>query len=343
MDPLDNLLKHDTPLDQPTLSILAKSTLRKGLVDRDGLLSSDRVKATWLKLLTTGLDSTVTDRHLTAACNCIAVFLLNAASSQSEVVRSFAFAPQTWFQGYDCAWKAFSDGKTKPALQVLETLSHLLSEHPRPEVSLSVLKDSAAGLLKIILTGTPQKHIKISCVALSCYLRTTSFQVELVDILEDVLSQVSNSCKRYQGRNNVSPDVLMSTRPSGMQVLLLALLFAARNLETRSASLKVLVQLCRFTENDQSSQNYTTWAAQMFQIFISNNTDALGDFADNVLPVILDQQLRFDTFLGTYQIHKDSTAQQIVLWLAVLKIGKLKKYIAESGIRVHPLQVNSDS
>lgn len=335
MDQLDGLVSGISPIDQASLSLLAKSVLRQELNGSSKSLSRDRAGTIWLKLVATVLDPTVTDKHLTAACNCLSVFLLSAASSSNQDIRTLAFTRQTWSEGYECAWKAFDDGKTKPALQVLETLTRLLNEHPDTDVASSILRDSATSLLSIILTGMPQQHIKIACVAFSCLLRRTSLHAELEDVVDKRMNQVSSSCKRYQVQNNISPDVVTSTGLAGARVLLLSLLFAVRNLETRSAALKAIVQLCKPATDVDGPQSYTVVTAEMFQVFMQQNEDSIGDFADNVLPVVLDQHNRFETFLRVYQVTQNSTTRNIILWLAVLKVGRSKKFITESGISKH--------
>ena len=331
MDNIHEVLGLSVPLDQVQLSFLSKSALKKALNSYNGSLPSRVLESIWDKLVQTCLDLIVGDKHLTASCNSLSVLLINAAASPDPEIRAFIFQERVWFEGYECAWRALNDGKTKPALQVLETLLLLLAKHPDDIAALNIRRGSIAKSINTIITGHPRQDLKSCCIVLSCYLRKTELRAELETVVETSLNQVSSSWASYQHANNVYPDT-GSTQSSAIAVLLLALLFAVRNLETRSASLKAIVQMC----SGEGGEARTALAAEVFQIFIRANSDSLGEFADSVLPVVLEDRGRYETFLKVYQIERGCTKEQMLLYLSVLRIGRLKNFVRETGMPVRP-------
>ena len=331
MDDIREVLGLPVPLDQAQLSFLSTSALKKALNSYSRVFSTRDLQTTWEKLVQTCLDPIVGDKHLTASCNCLSVLLINAAASPDPEIRAFIFQKRVWFEGYACAWRGFSDGKTKPALQVLETLLLLLAKYPDRIAASDIQRESIAMSIDTIITGHPRQDLKLCCIVLSCYLRKTELRAELETVVETSLKQVSSSWVRHQNANNVCPDT-GSASSSSIGVLLLALLFAVRNLETRSASLKAIVQIC----NGEGGEARTALAAEAFQTFIRANSDSLGDFADNVLPVILDDHERYETFLKVYQIKPGCMTEQMLLYLSVLRVGRLNKIVAERGMPTTP-------
>ena len=322
MEDIHEVIGLSVPLDQAQLSFLSKSALKKALNSYNGSLPSRDLESMWGKLVQTCLDPIVGDKHLTAACNSLSVLLINAAASPDPEIKAFVFRKRVWFEGYECAWRAFNDGKTKPALQVLETLLSLLAKHPDNIAALNIRRGSIAKSINTIITGQPRQDLKVCCIILSCYLRKTGLHAELETLVETSLNQVSSSWVSYQHANNVYPGV-RSTQSPAIAALLLALLFAVRNLETRSASLKSIVQTC----SGKGAEARTALAAEVFQMFIRANSDSLGEFADSVLPVVLDDRERYETFLKVYQIERGCTKEQMLLCLSVLRIGRLKKFV----------------
>ena len=329
MDNIHEVLGLSVPLDQAQLSFLSKSALKKALNSYSGSLPSRVLESIWDKLVQTCLDPVVGDKHLTASCNSLSVLLINAAASPDPEIRASIFQKRVWFEGYECAWRALNDGKTKPALQVLETLLLLLAKHPDNIAALDIRRGSIAKSINTIITGHPRQDLKVCCIVLSCYLRRSELHAELETVVETSLNQVSSSWASYQHANNVFPDA-GSPRSSATAVLLLALLFAVRNLETRSASLKAIVQTC----SGRGAEARTALAAEVFQIFIRANSDSLGEFADSVLPVVLDDRERYETFLKVYQIEWGCTTEQMLLYLSVLRIGRLKRFVDETGMPI---------
>ena len=333
MSMIHSIIDAGPPIDQQTLTSFSRGYLRQNLHGQDGALVPRDVEALWHCLISSTLSHDSTEKYLTTACNCISVFLLGASSSPVSEVKHFATSNQVWFEAFECAQKAFDGGKTKPALQVLESLTHLLREHPDNAAASVILQQSSRRLLKILFTGTPSAQIKSVCIALTCLLKRTGLLTVLEDEVADCLDQVSSPWKRYQLQNGTTLGDLQYQRSSSCP-LFLALLFAVRNLETRSAALKLFSFLLH-SEDWVRGCTPAQSAAEAIELFLRNDTTSLGDFPDNMIPVILDNETRYDIFRDLYKPDEARWKSRLILYLSVLKAGRLKKFLSEGGTLFH--------
>lgn len=333
MSTIQSILAAGPPIDQQTLTGLSKGSLRQYLHGQSGASVPDDIETLWHCLVSSALSPDSSEKYLTTACNCISVFLLGAASSPVSGVKKFVTSGKVWFEGFDCAQQAFDGGKTKPALQVLETLAQLLREHPDNAAASVILQQSSRRLLKILFTGTPSGQIKSVCIALTCLVKRTGLLTVLEDELADCLDQVSSPWKRYQLQNGTTLGDLRY-QGSSSRPLFLALLFAVRNLETRSAALKLFTFLLHsegWTRGCRSAQS----AAEVIELFLLNDTPSLGNFADNIIPVILDTETRYEVFRDLYKPDKAGSESRLILYLSVLKAGRLRNFLSDGGTFSH--------
>ena len=322
---------NSAPIDQAYLSELSRGLLRQYLHGQYDTPSLVEVDLLWQYLVASTFTRDSSEKYLTAACNCISVFLVSAASSPLADVKDFPMSGEdVWEDAFRCALKAFEGGKTKPALQVLETLAQLLRECPDKTAASERLHDISEELLRVLFIGHPSLPIKTACIAITCFLKKTNLLAQLEDTLAKILNQVSCSWKERQLHNGVSVGDLLH-EPSCARHLFLALLFAVRSLETRSAALRLftlLLQADDWTRDSSPTQS----AADMIELFIKQDTDSMGDFADNIISVILDDKARFQTFVDLYRPDNACPESKLVLYLHVLKAGRLKRFLSEAGI-----------
>lgn len=316
------------PLDQQLLSDLSKRPLKQHL--HGDPEAYNHIEALWHCLVQSALTQNFTEKYLTAACNCIAVFLSSAASSPFDGVRRFSFSRPVWFAAFECAQNAFEYGKTKPALQVLETLAQLLKENVDETTASAILSECCQRLLNVILTGQPAHQVKPACIALSCLVKKTALLLNLEDVLARSLAQVNVGWQQYQLQNSVFISKLFG-QPSNSPHLFLALLFAVQNLDTRSAALKFFAILVN-AENWTREHLPPRFAAETIELFIKENAAALGDFADNIFPVMLNDRPRYQAFASFYKPDSNITETGLKLYLSVLRVGRLNKFLTEDGI-----------
>ena len=132
-----------------------------------------QISRIWQDLLTTTRSAAVTDRHLTAACNAMCVFLECACSSMWPHVRGLGMSKETWLECFGVVLESFEEGRVKPMRQVLITLANILTHHPDHVVSSCVQKDVIAKMACIILLGEAG-HIKAALVAMELFIRRVS-------------------------------------------------------------------------------------------------------------------------------------------------------------------------
>jgi hypothetical protein len=317
------------PIDSKVLSDLCKGSLRSYLHCHDGSGGNLEFAALWQAVVASALGLNPSEKYLTAVCNCISVFLSSSASAPHDKLKQFSFSSRVWFQGYDCAWKAFDSGKTKPALQVLETLARLLQENPHKEVASSILREATQRLFGVLFTDSTSRQVKTACIALTCFIKKTGLLRNLEDWLDNSLDEVSSSWHQHQLHNGISlgndPDSSSSARH-----LFLALLSAIRHLEARSAALKLFSLLLHaevWTKDCRPMQQ----AAKVIELFVQSDAIPPGDFADNILPVVLDDKPCYQLFQDLYKPESDTTDSKLVLYLSVLRTGRLKNFLSEDG------------
>ncbi len=330
MSTIQSVLDAGPPIAQQTLAELSKGSLREHLHGQSAASVPQDIEALWYCLVCSALSEEATEKYLTTVCNSISVFLLGAASSPLSGVKQFATSGKVWFEGFDCAHKAFHGGKTKPALQVLETLAQLLRKHPDHALASNILQRSSQGMLTTLFTGTPGGQIKSVCIALTCLIKKTRLLRMLEDVVAESLDQVSSSWKRLQLENCIQLPYSFAQQ-SRSRHLFLALLFAVRKLETRSAALK-LFSLLLHSEDWTRGCRPAQSAAEVIELFLREDAASLGDFADNVIPVIMDDQTKYQTFRDLYKPNEVCLESRLILYLSVIKAGRLKKFLSEDGM-----------
>jgi hypothetical protein len=142
-----------------------------------------KISRIWQDLLTTTKSTAVTDRHLTAACNALCVFLECACSSPLQYVRDFGMARETWLQCFGAILESFEEGKVKPMRQVLITLANILAHNPDHDVSSSIRKDILIQMTSIILLGETG-HVKAALVAMELFIRKVFSFHEVLQCIE---------------------------------------------------------------------------------------------------------------------------------------------------------------
>ena len=318
------------PFDHQLLLDLSKGPLKQYIqaIPDDSIAIEH--EALWQGLILSSRGQNTTEQYVTATCNCVSVFLLSSTSSSCKLVRLFAFSQKTWFEAYDAAEKAFDHGKTKPALQVLECLGGLLKSNPDTETALAILRQSCRRLVATLLSVNSHRQVKTACIALTCFAKKTDLLHHFEYIVEEGLTEVSPSQRRCQLHQN-STGRNYPSASSGATNFLMALLCAIESLETRSASLKLfslLLHADKWTRNNTTS----TLAATAIDAFLEDRSDTLQDFAANVLPVIIDDKARFLAFCDLYKPTATSSESSLVLYLSVLRTGRIAKYVSQSGM-----------
>ncbi|RMZ75500.1 hypothetical protein DV737_g5279, partial [Chaetothyriales sp. CBS 132003] len=307
----------------------------------------DQVHELWQKLTESAASGEATEKYLAAVCNALSVFLTTLLKSQhasvlksqhASVATSVCFRPTVWLAAYSAAHKTFDKGKTKPGLQLLETLCHLLNEHPDPLAASSLLHDAVKGLVKTVFIGGMQHSVKVACIALSCFIKRTNIVPDLPSLVAASLSEVGVSWAKTLHSYHL-PNQDPQHDDSSLHALILALYITIRGLDGRSAALKLLKLLCASLDTIRSPRWGLELAASMFGLFVTQNPDLLTDFAENVLPVILDSRQSWHAFESMLrpvgaecEFEPEYDDATLVLYLIVLRVGRLNTYLDQDAI-----------
>ena len=332
MDSLCRALATEAPLPISLLSELGKGSLRNVFANASGDLDVSRLLELWPKLISTAKSPQVVDKHITSASNALCVFLNGGASSHMPRLRSFAISPEVWLEGFQCAHKAFNDGKTKPAFQIMDTLCGMIQKMTNHEVVTNILAKATLPLIQIVLRSSPRSELKKACLILSCLCRKTPTIDHIESFTELCLRDNKVTWMQRLSEHNISLGDVTDVENGSIAPLLLGLIFAMINLDTRTAALKLYSALCSQDPATPKSLNLQVSAERFMELFLERNHEALGDFAENVLPVILSDKGRFLSFMEPYASSCHKHESRMAVFLAALKVGRMKSILSETGM-----------
>lgn len=327
MQSLNQVLEGPTPIPVHQLHILGKGDLRK--IFHEEPASPQDVAKLWSNLIQSIQDADTDEKYLTATCNCIAVFLSSAAASPSHDLRKISADHTVLTDALNNAEKVLQRGKIKPALQVLETLVRLLKGTPLEGDGRNLLSDWAISRVNAIFVARSAPQVKSACIVLTCFIK----RGHLLQVLEDVLARslvgMADSWHRTQMRQGVlllDYFDLHSKAPH----LFMALLFAIQDLETRSAASKLFVTLTH--ADDWSIQRSPTYQAiEVLRFYIAQAPESFSDLANQILPLMIEEEQKFEGFVKAYQPASDFSSSELILYLAILRVGRLKRFLTEEG------------
>ena len=333
MDAVSRALLEGVPLPVSLLSELGQCSLRQALLDASPDQDVACMLSLWPKLVQTASSPRVNDKHITAASNAVCVYLSCAGASPFTEFSQFVLSEEVWFQAFHCAQKAFDDGKAKPAFQIMEILCDLLQKLTNPNLVAHILEKASLPLVRIILLASPRSDIKKACLLLSCFHRKTPLIQYLDQTVTRSVRENHHAWKLRLSEHNIAlADVSTSEEESTIH-LFLALIFAMVDLDTRSAALK----LCSVFNNDAmvaaaAATDVERLVEQVVRLYFDRNHSAMGTVGENVLPVILHTKGKLISFVQPYASSCRKNASKMALFIAILKVGRLKAILSESGM-----------
>ena len=320
----------------PASEILSLDDLNKlTRKSRDTHLSIERSQslndgcALWQRLLATVHHPSVSDRHMTAACNAICFTAREYSCSNNRNVQALAYSTQAWNDIFSAARSAFASGKNKPALQVLDTLAYLAESNKRAESVHNAVRAVAMQMVKIVYTQRPRKCLKEACIVLFFFLRKLSDFMSFSDVLKVAYNEIDTAVKRLGLPSSITviPD---SSVQSPWFSFITALLMALRVTESKSATLKLLSLLCSLPPKIISIDP-SVLIRQAIDAFASSDEMSLDDVTRDVLPAIVTSKEQFDAFVLRSN-HVAAEVSTILLTLALLRYGKSRGYVGEQGL-----------
>lgn len=334
MNTITKALGSSSPLTYALLSDLGKGALRNYLrsTEVQNVFDIETVPL-WHKLVSTARSPQVIDKHVTAVSNTLCVFLNEGILSETQEVKDFVLSKESWWDGFQCAHKAFDDGKTKPAFQLLETLCNLL-QHMTDDVAEGLLIRSALPLVTTVMLNTPRSDLKKACLILSCFIRRTVLRDLLPSLTRKIVEENHSRWTGCLSSHNISDDEISSLGHGSMASLFFALIFTMVDLDTRSSALKVYSNLCSHQSDNPASSDLQSMGGHAIKLFLDRNHTSLGYFSENILPVILNDKARFLNFIEPYtgSCREDDTKMSV--FLAALKVGRLGNILSEDGKQI---------
>lgn len=331
MDPISLALSEDIPLPISVLSDLGKGSLRKALADAVSGQTTTHLLRLWPKLVLTAGSPQVNDKHITAASNALCVYLAGGRLSTVTEIQQYVSSEGVWLEAFQCAHKAFNDGKTKPAFQIMETLCDLLQQLGEPRLVNEILKMASLPLVRIILLASPRSEVKKACLMLSCLHRRTPLYGLLDEMLLQCLQHHDYSWRQRLSEHNISIFDVSTHNKGSIAHLLLALILAMVDLDTRTAALKLCSVLCNSAVENTATGGLQSVVERVIQLYLERNHTAMGNYAECVLPVILDNKEKLISFIRPYAISCRDDTSRMALFIAILKVGRSKAILSESG------------
>lgn len=327
MDLVSRALEAPIPVPISILSDLGKGALRQALREVDEV---PRLTSLWKRLILTVRDPQVLDKHITVACNALCVFIKGGAASPRPELHRFSTSRETWLDAFACVHKAFDDGMTKPAFQMLDTLCDLLKEMCDSEVD-SIMTIAVPPLVETILLCSPRSDLKKACLMLTGFIRKTLVPDLLERFAEQTTTEHVLAWKERLVEHHVTATDVSEIGSGSMPSLLLALIFASVDVNTRSTAIKTCSALCSRGSARPDRPSLQDLVERVVGLYLERNHESLGDFAQNILPVILNDKHRFAAFATLHARSCCDSEARLALFLSTLRVGVSKSLLSETG------------
>ncbi|KAI1607991.1 phosphatidylinositol glycan, class A [Exophiala viscosa] len=337
---MSTALEAEVPLPISIVSDLGRGYLRQIFKTPD----EDQVRqiiALWPKLVLTAKAPQVLDKHVTAASNALCVYLNCGVTSNVPAIQHLVLSREAWFDALQCAHKAFDDGKTKPAFQIMETLCDVLRKMSDQQSIVEILRYATLPLIKSILLSSPQSEVKKACLMISCLHRKTPIGESLESFTQQSTAEYSTRWNQRLVQHNIGPADVSCIDNDTMASLFLALIFASVDVDTRSAAMKLYSLLCTSSAEAPANASLQVTAERVIELYLEKNHEALGDFAQNVLPMVLYDRERFMAFIEPRCHSCCESESTLALFLSSLRVGIQKNLLSDKGMYHALIFVNS--
>ena len=312
---------------------LSKLT-RKGTSEKTGAdyyEEIEQVRQLWSTLIATIYDPSVSEKHVTAACNALCFVARKCSQSACDEVRNFSFLSETWAEAFAAARCAFATGKNKPALQVLDTLAYLAKANPNKGPMAQSIHKAATEMVKIVFNQQPKRSLKEACIVLYFFLRKLSDFMSFSDVLDQAFQETRQTFSRLCHGSGMQWKTIDHEPDSKWLGFALSLLMAIRIAESRSATLKLLSLLGTLSAPEQGVDLILVVNKAIDMYSVADET-ALGDVSQDVLPSILTNSDLYHTFLAKQTQKVPSTMSEVQVVLIILEFGKRQGFIEEAGM-----------
>lgn len=267
---------------------------------------------------------------MTATCNAICFIVRSNANSKNTHLENHAYSTVTWEQTFAAARSAFVSGKNKPALQVLDTLHFLAKNNPDRAGTTHVVEHAVTEVARIVFSQHPKRHLKMACIMLYFFLRKLSDFMSLSGVLEQAFEHERAAFSQLCRASGMTINLLGDECEPQWLAFVLALLFAARFAESKSATLKLLALLCELPTS-VCKVDISSIMSRSIDTYSAADETALDAITRDVLPSILVDRGLYFAFLSEQSRLIGTNTAAILVILGLLQFGKTKGFVEESG------------
>ena len=130
----------------------------------------------------------VLDYHLTAACNALCVFMESACSLSDPDLKNLVLSEKNWNECLQAVLASFTEGKTKPIRQVLNTLISILTRHGDSALSRSIRSGVLRDMISVVFLGEHDR-VKAALVILEFFVRKIVHFSDIVVSTQEFLDE----------------------------------------------------------------------------------------------------------------------------------------------------------
>lgn len=287
--------------------------------------SQDLIEKLRRRLLSTICSPAVIGKHLTAACNVLAIFIRGVLSHPSPFHQEINKMQTIWVDSFKATLRVFDVGKTKPALQILDSLIQAVPQVGDRSTVLDTLRKAVHPLLHAVMLGDQVNNLKESLVILAHLLRRSA--VNLTLLLEQAQHILNISWKHWRKRLiqfEIPPAELEATKYPEVHSFLIAILMARVSQEAKHAAIRLFSLVSGRLKCDLKLEIYLTVKKTMEIYMVSPSVDVETLF-QQILPSIITTPQDYRAFLESFRGR--ASVDQLLFLMASLRVAQTQLHI----------------
>ncbi len=195
-----------------------------------------------------------------------------------------------------------------------------------------ILTTATLPLFTIILLCSPRSDLKKACLMLTCFCRKTPIIDHLERLIRETIAKHPLPWEQRLMRHNITTTDVSEIGNGSMPSLLLALILASIDIDIRSTATKTFSVLCSRASGQPNGADLQTLAERVVGLYLERNHEARGEFAQNVLPVVLSDKTRFMAFVESKTSSCRNGEAELALFLSTLRVGASNNTLSETGM-----------
>ncbi|KAK2756662.1 hypothetical protein FQN54_005107 [Arachnomyces sp. PD_36] len=351
---LDSILHKDLEIvPENTLRAISQGSMKNYISGTEDYISLGRL---WGALLNTFKAANISSSHRVAACNGVCAFLEAAWASQNTSIRKFPLSEDVWFSTMRVYWARFEEGKSKPMLQVLATLTKILKSHPERGVAESISQGVVDEVVSGLTLGENRSKSRAFISSLEVLIRKQAIPIThflfaiqswLVKNYERWILALKHDCSElsipaatFSNSNAKDDSASTDVHVHAVQIFTIALLRHSVNPDLTPSVGLLLSTLSRFVKKFVgspekgpvgSSRGLSTFWASPLKYTILNNLASVETMSKHILyPLFSTDHSTFNRFIEKLPIQAflasgmmpDVSSEEFTLLFSTLQVAK---------------------